>query len=93
MSTSVQQGDWIWSLPHQAAGLVVDVEELWGQQRYRIWMPSLNTVLLHRPEELSSGSTEGTGDSGGNPFKPRTPGFVFGSARVAPASFNTFPLE
>ena len=55
-------GTWLWSVPHQAAGLIVDQEELWGQLRYRVWLPSLNTVLLHRPEELSSGSTEGTVD-------------------------------
>ena len=58
-------GTWLWSVPHQAAGLIVDQEELWGQLRYRVWLPSLNTVLLHRPEELSSGSTEGTVDNVG----------------------------
>ena len=58
-------GTWLWSVPHQAAGLIIDQEELWGQLRYRVWLPSLNTVLLHRPEELSSGSTEGVLDSGG----------------------------
>ena len=65
MTTAVQQGDWLWSLPHQAAGQVVDREELWGQPRYRVWLPSLNTVLLHRPEELSAGSTEGAVDNNG----------------------------
>jgi hypothetical protein len=30
----------------------VDVDELWGQRRYRVWLPSLNAVLLHREEEI-----------------------------------------
>ncbi|MGB0155509.1 MAG: DEAD/DEAH box helicase [Verrucomicrobiales bacterium] len=46
------QGSWIYSRTHRAPGQVIDVDELWGQTRYRVWLPALNTVLLHRPEEL-----------------------------------------
>ena len=28
------------------------MDELWGQRRYRVWLPSLNAVLLHREEEI-----------------------------------------
>lgn len=37
----------------------MDADELWGQKRYRIWLPSLNTVLLHRPDEITLESAEG----------------------------------
>jgi superfamily II DNA or RNA helicase len=50
--------DWIWSLPHKTAGRIMDADELWGQKRYRIWLPSLNTVLLHRPEEITTESVD-----------------------------------
>ncbi len=43
---------WIWSRKHRATGRIVDVDELWGQRRYRVWLPSLNAVLLHREEEI-----------------------------------------
>jgi superfamily II DNA or RNA helicase len=43
---------WIWSRTHRAPGRIVDVDELWGQRRYRVWLPSLNAVLLHREEEI-----------------------------------------
>jgi len=44
---------WVWSRTHRAPGRIVDVDELWGQRRYRVWLPSLNAVLLHRPEEVT----------------------------------------
>ncbi len=44
---------WIWSRTHRAPGRIVEVDELWGQTRYRVWIPSLNAVLLHREEEIS----------------------------------------
>jgi superfamily II DNA or RNA helicase len=47
-----QPGAWIWSRSHGASGQILEADELWGQQRYRVWFPSLNTVLLQRPEEL-----------------------------------------
>lgn len=52
---------WIWSQTQRAPGQIIDVDELWGQTRYRVWLPSLNTVLLHRPEEVSE-LDEGAGD-------------------------------
>jgi superfamily II DNA or RNA helicase len=50
------EGTWIWSLVHRAPGRIVEVEDLWGQRRYRVWLPSLNSVLLHREEEISAGA-------------------------------------
>ena len=52
---------WIWSRPHHAPGKIIDVDELWGQTRYRVWIPSLNTVILHRAEEIDS---DGAGANG-----------------------------
>ncbi|MCX8495819.1 MAG: hypothetical protein ORN51_06510 [Akkermansiaceae bacterium] len=47
---------WIWSRTHRASGKIVEVDELWGQTRYRIWLPSLNPVLL--PQEEGKGEEE-----------------------------------
>ncbi len=33
------------------------MDELWGQRRYRVWLPSLNAVLLHRQEEIGGQSS------------------------------------
>lgn len=47
-------GSWIFSRTHHATGQVIDVDELWGETRYRVWLPSLNTVLLHRADEIAT---------------------------------------
>lgn len=49
---NLSSNSWIWSRTHRAPGRIVDVDELWGQRRYRVWLPSLNAVLLHREEEI-----------------------------------------
>lgn len=53
----VPPNSWIWSRTHHAPGRIIEVDELWGQQRYRVWIPSLNSVLLHRPEEINTADT------------------------------------
>lgn len=53
----VLSNSWIWSRTHHAPGRIIEVDELWGQQRYRVWIPSLNSVLLHRPEEVDTADT------------------------------------
>ena len=44
--------DWVWSLLHKARGRIVEVEELWGQIRYRVWLPSLEAVVFHHAKDL-----------------------------------------
>ncbi len=66
MSAS-EEAAWIWSRTQRAPGKIVEVDELWGQQRYRVWLPSLNTVLLHREEEISfNGLEPGAGSTAGS---------------------------
>ncbi len=55
MAERPSTGLWIWSCTHRVPGKIVEVDELWGQRRYRVWLPSLNTVLLHREEEIGAG--------------------------------------
>jgi superfamily II DNA or RNA helicase len=52
------QTSWIWSRTHHAAGQIIEADELWGQARYRVWFPSMNTVLLQRPDEISPDAEE-----------------------------------
>ena len=52
LDISSHDNKWIWSRTHRAPGRIVEVDELWGQRRYRVWIPSLNAVLLHREEEI-----------------------------------------
>lgn len=51
-ATRYDVGQWIWSRIQSMPGKIVDIDDLWGQRRYRVWLPSLNSVLLHREEEL-----------------------------------------
>ncbi len=52
--TEILPNSWIWSRTHRAPGRIIDVDELWGQRRYRVWIPLLNTILLHRGEEITT---------------------------------------
>lgn len=47
-----RDGDWVWSLTQHAPGKIVETDNLWGQVRHRLWLPSLNSVILHGPHEL-----------------------------------------
>ena len=47
-----QVGDWIWSKTHESHGKIVEADELWGQLRYHVWLPSLQTVTLHQSSEI-----------------------------------------
>ncbi len=38
-------GDWVWSDEYREAGRVVDVEALWGEHFYRLWLPSRAVVV------------------------------------------------
>lgn len=60
---------WIWSRTHRAPGRIVDVDELWAQRRYRVWLPSLNAVLLHREEEIALDDQTSGMEHGGSRVK------------------------
>ena len=63
MTDSNTERSWIWSRTHHAPGRIIEVDELWGQQRFRVWIPSLNSVILHRPEEIDTTDTTTRADS------------------------------
>ena len=71
LGSEQQIGSWIWSRSHHASGQIFEVDELWGQQRYRVWFPSLNTVLLQRPEELFPHDESQRGNATGSSAKIR----------------------
>jgi superfamily II DNA or RNA helicase len=45
-------GDWLWSIPHRAACLVVEAAELWGAAVCRVWLPDRNQVVRVEKEDL-----------------------------------------
>lgn len=60
---------WVWSRSHRVPGRIVDSDELWGHRRYRVWLPSLNTVLLHREEEIEAEGETANGEHAGSRVK------------------------
>jgi superfamily II DNA or RNA helicase len=46
-------GDWCWHERHAAPCRVVDLEEIWGETAYRIWLPGKDAVVRARSRELS----------------------------------------
>src|SRR5215470_3484448 len=50
-------GDWLWHSDYQALCQIVDVQSLWGQTSYRVWLPNPDTVVrvpAHRLEPLGA---------------------------------------
>ncbi len=50
-------GDWLWHSDSQALCQIVDVQPLWGQTSYRVWLPNPDTVVrvsAHRLEPLAA---------------------------------------
>src|SRR5215472_1783791 len=49
-------GDWLWHSDSQTPCQIVDVQPLWGQIAYRVWLPNPDTVVrvpAHRLEPLA----------------------------------------
>ena len=47
-------GEWCWHDRHAAPCRVVDREEIWGETRYRIWLPGKDAVVRARASELKA---------------------------------------
>ena len=50
-------GAWLWHSDSQALCQIVDVQPLWGQTSYRVWLPNPDTVVrvpAHRLEPLAA---------------------------------------
>ena len=45
-------GTWAWSLDHRQVCQVIDLQRLWSDPHYRIWIPSTDTTVRIRPERL-----------------------------------------
>lgn len=51
---SLRPGIWAWSLEHNAPCQVVEVQDLWAGPIYRVWIPTLHTVVRAKADQLSS---------------------------------------
>src|SRR5215475_9329175 len=50
-------GDWLWHSDSQTPCQIVDIQPLWGQTSYRVWLPNPDTVVrvpAHRLEPLAA---------------------------------------
>ena len=45
-------GDWAWSDEHQEVCRVVDVQALWGEVLYRVWLPARDATVRIRADRL-----------------------------------------
>lgn len=50
----IEDGSWVWSHSQRQRAKVIEVIELWGQFRYRLWFPHNDQVLVHTAEDLRS---------------------------------------
>jgi superfamily II DNA or RNA helicase len=45
-------GEWAWSLEHEQACRVVDVQDLWGDDCCRVWLPAKDAIVRVRANQL-----------------------------------------
>ncbi|MDI6762974.1 MAG: helicase-related protein [Thermodesulfobacteriota bacterium] len=49
-----EEGDWVFSLPHQSYGKIIEKSSLWGKVSYRIWLPSQDCIARLETDQISS---------------------------------------
>jgi len=49
-----EEGDWVFSLPHQSYGKIIEKSSLWGKVSYRIWLPSQDCIARVETDQISS---------------------------------------
>jgi len=48
----LQPGEWAWSLEHQQVCRVVEIQDLWGDTLYRVWLPAKDAIVRVRSSQL-----------------------------------------
>lgn len=51
--TSYFIGQWVWSNQHSTTCQVIDIQQLWGHDSCRVWLPTSNRVLRLAAEDLT----------------------------------------
>ena len=46
-------GDWCWHVHHATACRVVERQDMWGETVYRVWLPTKDTVVRARSQDLA----------------------------------------
>ena len=69
---------WVWSLEHQQACRIVEIQILWGETICRVWLPGRNSVVHIPASRLKSAESADTGS-------PDDSAYVAAAARVADA--------
>ena len=95
MKSVFQVDQWLWSIEHRQPCKVVEISRLWGDATYRVWLPSMETVVRVTEDQLKPFDVA----ESGNPARIR---YVLYAARVAnllgedvllaPASASVIPL-
>ena len=47
-------GDWCWHVHHATACRVVERQDMWGETVYRVWLPTKDTVVRARAQDLAA---------------------------------------
>ena len=45
-------GEWVWAYEQQQLCRIVEVQSLWGQTLYRVWLPTQDAVVRMRADKL-----------------------------------------
>src|SRR5712691_1493340 len=72
----MKSGEWAYSVEHQEVCQIIDIQELWGQVVYKVWLPTQNRV-----ERIDSGQLRSPMDSGFS--HPAHLTYIAAAARVA----------
>jgi SNF2 family DNA or RNA helicase len=48
----VKPGDWAWTVEHRQSCRVLDIQSIWGEITYRVWLPAQDTVVRVRADQL-----------------------------------------
>ena len=73
----IREGDWVYVLPHQTTGKVIEKSCLWENISFRVWLPSTDSIVrVHSPHISSTQSSV---------LSPHHLSYIAAAARIADA--------
>jgi len=71
-------GEWVWVSEQQQLCRIVEVQSLWGQTLYRVWLPTQDTIVRIAADKLQPLTEAGL-------TSPAEIAYIAAAARVADA--------
>ena len=53
MNNNLTEGQWVWSLAHQAPARIIEHKEIWGFVNFLVWLPRDNVTQWLKQKDIT----------------------------------------